>query len=118
MQKRKITRPRFLVKLFSGEIRMDELKVIFPNHYEKIYGCYTLLKPYDFGWSDILAATVDAEDGSIALQLANKKFTKELKEKYHKSTTMVGSTKYMITVKIRGDSVVLNMTAMDEDESN
>lgn len=116
MQKMKITRPQFLVKLFAGEITEDALEQVLPYHYKKVYGCYSMLKPYDFDHSDLLAATVDTEDGSITLKMRNTSLVKNLKAAHHKTTICVGNSEYLVTLKPRGKFVTINMNQLNDDE--
>ncbi len=116
MQKKKITRPQFLIKLLSGEITEDSLKQVLPYHYKKVYGCYSILKPYDFDHSDLLDATVDAEDGSITLRMKNKNIVNELKEIHHKTRIMVGESEFLVAVKSRKDFVVFNLTPVERED--
>lgn len=116
MEKCKITRPQFLMKLFAGEITEEELKRVLPNHYKRVYGCYTMLKPYNFDDSDIIAATVDTDDGSITLQMRNKSIVSDIKDTCHKTTIFVGKTEFLVTVKTRGTFAVFNMITVEADE--
>ena len=116
MEKRKITRPQFLLKFFTGEITEDEMKKILPNHYSKVYCCYTMLKKYDFDRSDIIEANLDTESGAISLHMNKTKFAKLVKDDFHKSTQTVGKYEYLVKIKTRGNFVIIEMISMNSDD--
>lgn len=119
MDKPKMTRPQFLMKFFPDGITDKELRRMFPYHYGRIYCCYNIVTESALPPDDIIAGTVDAEDGTIALQVRKPKFGNVLKEKYHGSEQTVGKESYRIKIKIRGDFILFlakNVDSPDENE--
>lgn len=116
MEKNKITRPQFLLKFLTGEITEDELKKILPDHYSRVYCCYTMLKPFCYDRSDIIAANLDSESGTVALKMNKAACAKAIKAECHKTTQTVGDYEFLVTVKTRGDFAIIDLISMSDDE--
>lgn len=117
MEKLNMTRPQFLLKFFNGEVSAEDMKILMPDHYSKVYCCYSLIKGSNFKRQSVIAANLDQEDGSISIQFNDSAKPKALKEVFNKTIVSVGNYVYRAKIKARGSFAVIILESSRDEEA-